>query len=246
MINNKKVLALVPARKGSKGLPCKNSRLLNGRPLLAWPVKAARASSYVDEVILSTDSEEYADIGREFGARVPFIRPADLALDTAPSIDFILHAIAEMEALGETFDYLVLLEPTSPLTEAGDIDAALEKLEKNRPDADALVGVAAMETTHPAYAVRLGKADLITPLMSDGFDTLPRRQDLDPLFCLDGSLYISTPEALRTKRGFCHSRTLGFVMPRYKSLEVDDFVDFICIEAIAGKLDEIARETSDN
>ena len=239
MINGKRVLAIVPARKGSKGLPLKNIRPLGGKPLLAWPIAAARASAHVDRTIISTDDQGFADIAVEHGAEAPFLRPEALAGDTAPSIDFILHAIDTLEAEGDAYDYLVLLEPTSPLTEGSDVDAALRALEAS--DADAIVGVTALETNHPAFAVRKQGDGRIEPLQPGGFAAMPRRQDLEPVFGLDGSLYISTVEALRRERSFCHARTLGHEMARYKSHEVDDLIDFLCIEAVAANL-EILRE----
>ncbi|MDQ8027729.1 MAG: acylneuraminate cytidylyltransferase family protein [Brevundimonas sp.] len=236
MIDGKRVLAIVPARAGSKGLPGKNVRMLAGKPLLAWPIAAAHASAHVDRVIISTDSQQFADIAVEHGAEAPFLRPAELASDTAPSIGFILHAIDTLAAEGDAFDYVVLLEPTSPLTEGSDVDAALKQLTDADGRADSIVGVALMETTHPAYAVRLGDDGAIDPLQPGGFAAMPRRQDLEPVFSLDGSLYISTVEALRREQGFCHDRTLGYRTARHKSYEVDDLVDFICIEAIAENL----------
>ncbi|QIE43652.1 acylneuraminate cytidylyltransferase family protein [Meridianimarinicoccus aquatilis] len=232
MIAGKRVLTLVPARSGSKGLPNKNIRPLLGKPLLAWPIEAALASRHVDRVVLSTDSEEYAEIGRAHGADVPFLRPAKLASDTAPSIDAIEHAIVTLAETGDEYDILVLLEPTSPMTEGADIDAALQALVA-QPGMTAAVGVSAMETQHPAFAVRRDPATgRIGPLMGDDFGALPRRQDLEPVYALDGSFYLSTIEAIRAKRGFCHDATIGIPTARYKALEVDDLVDFLCIEAI--------------
>lgn len=232
MIGGKRVLALVPARRGSKGLPMKNVRPLQGKPLLAWPIEAAKASRSVDRVVISTDDAEFAALAQAAGADAPFLRPAKLASDTSPSIDFMLHALDALEAEGDIFDYLVLLEPTSPLTEAEDIEAALDVLASRREVADAIVGVTALVSTHPAFAVRLAEEGLMRPYAAESFSQLPRRQDIEPLYSLDGSLYISGVEALRRERGFCHSRTLPYVTPRWKSFEVDDLVDFVCIEAI--------------
>ena len=237
MIEGYKVLALVPARRGSKGLALKNIRPLQGKPLLAWPIEAARSSKYVDRVVVSTDDAEFAAIARAAGAATPFLRPAELANDTAPSIAFILHALDSLEAAGERYDYLAMLEPTSPLTEAEDIDAALETLIERRADADAIVGVTAMVSAHPAFAVRLDSNGLMQPYAAPSFGQLPRRQDTESLFSLDGSLYISTVAALRRELGFYHQRTLPYKTPRWKSLEVDDLLDFICIEAILGQRD---------
>jgi CMP-N,N'-diacetyllegionaminic acid synthase len=244
MIGGKRVLALIPARSGSKGLPGKNVRPLGGKPLLAWPIEAARGSRYVDDVVISTDSPEFAAIAEKYGARAPFLRPAQLAADTAPSIDFILHALDRLAADGAHFDYLLLLEPTSPLTEAADIDAAIARLDEAAADADALVGVAPMVTQHPTYLVTKSEGGRISPYGAADFANLPRRQDVEPVFCLDGSLYLSKVDALRRERGFCHARTIGFETERHKALEVDDLVDFLCIEAISQNLDVI-RAASD-
>ncbi len=239
MIDGQRVLALVPARRGSKGLPLKNIRPLQGKPLLAWPIEAARASRHVDRVVISTDDAEFAALAVAAGAEAPFLRPAELANDTAPSIDFILHALDTLEAAGDRYDYLVLLEPTSPLTEAEDIDAALEALAARRDAADAIVGVTALVSTHPAFAVRVDATGLMQPYAAPSFGQLPRRQDTEPLYSLDGSLYVSSVEAIRRERSFCHARTLPHVTPRWKSFEVDDLVDFICIEAILAQRDLI-------
>jgi N-acylneuraminate cytidylyltransferase/CMP-N,N'-diacetyllegionaminic acid synthase len=239
VIAGKRVLALVPARRGSKGLPLKNIRPLQGKPLLAWPIAAARASRYVDRVVISTDDAEFASIAVAAGADAPFLRPAELANDTAPSIGFILHAIDTLAASGDHYDYLALLEPTSPLTEASDIDAALETLAARKEEADSIVGVTALTSAHPAFAVRLDQGGLMHPFAAPNFGQLPRRQDIEPLYCLDGSLYISTTAALQRERSFYHQRTLPYVTPRYKSFEVDDLVDFICIEALLAQLETV-------
>ncbi|WP_374943849.1 cytidylyltransferase domain-containing protein [Sphingomonas sp.] len=232
MIADRRVLAIVPARAGSKGLPGKNVRPLHGKPLLAWPIAAARGSRYVDRTIISTDDAGYAAIAVAHGAEAPFLRPADLAGDAAPSIGFVLHAVDTLAADGDHYHYVVLLEPTSPLTEAQDVDAALEQLVAERACADAVVGIAPMETTHPSFAVRRDDVGVIRPLLSESFGDLPRRQDLEPIFALDGTLYISTVEALRRECGFAHARTLGYVTDRFKAAEVDDLVDFLCVEAL--------------
>lgn len=240
MIDGKRVLAIVPARKGSKGLPLKNIRPFAGKPLLAWPIAAARAAAHVDRVIISTDDRGFADIAVEHGADAPFLRPAELASDTAPSLGFILHALDTLEADGDVYDYVVLLEPTSPLTESSDVDAALRQMVE--AGADAIVGVSRHEATHPAFAVRRGGDGSITPYASVAFKDMPRRQDIEPLFSLDGTVYISSVEGLRREQGFCHGRTLGYESERYKAQEIDDLVDFICVEAIAANRDLIKQQ----
>ena len=239
MINNKKVLALIPARGGSKGLPRKNLLPLSGLPLVGWPIQAAKKSRYIDRVVVSTDDEEIAGKARELGAEVPFLRPAELASDTASSASVIEHAIIFLEAAGATFDYLVLLEPTSPLTEASDVDSAIERLEARRDAADSIVGVSRVEAAHPAFDVVVDDEGLIAPFATESFASAGRRQDISELYFFDGTLYISDVRAYLEKKSFYHSRTLPFIVPKWKAFEVDDLVDFICIEAIMNKINLI-------
>ena len=232
MIDGRRVLALVAARGGSKGLPRKNLRLLGGRPLVAWPVSTALAARSVDRVAVSTDDEEIAAAARAAGADVPFMRPAALASDSASSIAVALHALELLAAEGHSYDYLVLLEPTSPLTEPQDVDRALAILHAGRERADAIVGISRLEASHPDFDVRLGADGLIRPYAAADFSSLKRRQDVEPLYFLEGSLYASAVEVLAAKKSFCHDRTLGYPVPRWKALEIDELIDFICVEAL--------------
>jgi N-acylneuraminate cytidylyltransferase/CMP-N,N'-diacetyllegionaminic acid synthase len=243
MIESARVLAIIPARSGSKGLPGKNIRPLLGKPLLGWPITAAKASCYVDKVVVSTDSDAYAKIARFHGAETPVLRPAKFSSDTSPSSDAVIHMLDELLKQGEAYDYLVLLEPTSPLTEAADIDRALLLLYSRREDADSIVSVTELNSAHPAFTVQNMPDGRIRPYGGLDFSQLPRRQDLDPLFVLDGSLYISSVDAYRLKLSFCHSRTLSYVMPAYKAYEVDSLEDFICIEALLARRDELGVQS---
>ncbi len=229
MIEDKKVLALVPARAGSKGLPGKNIRPFCGKPLLQWSVEHGLQARYVDKVIVSTDSEEFAQIARQAGGDVPFIRPAELSSDLSSSIDVILHAVEYLEAHDERYNILALLEPTSPLRRPQDIDGALESLLQNK-NAESIVSVSQVEAHHPAFLMRQGKDGFLTPFLSD-FEVL-RRQDVAPLHFLDGTLYISWVNAIKKRKGFYHEATLGYEMPKYQSFEVDDMDDFIISEAL--------------
>lgn len=230
MINNSKVLAIVPARSGSKGLPNKNIKEFCGKPLLAWPIQAARSSAYIDCVAVSTDSQKYADIASNYLAEVPYLRPEELAKDTATSFDVIDHCLKwYKENKNMIFKYVVLLEPTSPLTEAEDIDKAIEFLEKSSV-AKSLVTVVKAESFHPDFCVTLGSNALIKP--HNGFANNVRRQDLKDIFFLDGSLYVSEVESLLKYKGFYHEETLGLQLEDYKSIEIDSLKDFICAEAI--------------
>lgn len=239
MIDGKRVLALVPARGGSRGLPRKNMRPLAGRPLVAWPVVAAIGASVVDRVIVSTDDAEIAAAAKAAGADVPFMRPAELATDTASSMMVVRHALDMLVSAGDRYDYVVMLEPTSPLTESDDVDQALTSLHGARDRGDAIVGISRVEATHPEYDVRLGQDGLIRPYAAPDFRSLKRRQDIEELYFLEGSLYATAVDAFLAKGSFYHDRTLGYVVPRWKAFEIDTLVDLICVEALLMRRDEM-------
>jgi CMP-N,N'-diacetyllegionaminic acid synthase len=230
MIKGKRVLGLIPARGGSKGLPGKNIRMLNGRPLIAWSLWAAERSRYLDRVIVSTDSQEIADAARAFGGDAPFMRPADLASDTADSIDVILHALDFCQDEGESYDYLVLLEPTSPLRTVEDIDHSLERLAAH-PSAEAMVSMAQAEASHPSFCSKAGPDGLIEPFMGTAILHL-RRQDLGEVLFPEGTIYISSVPALKKRRSFYHEKTLAHIVERHKQFEVDEEMDLVLIEAL--------------
>lgn len=233
MINDKKVLVIVPARSGSKGLKNKNILQIEGKPLLGWPITAALKSKYVDEVVLSTDSEEYKKIGLDQGAKVPFLRPNEFSGDKVASIDVILHCIEWLEGQSKVFDILVLLEPTSPMTETIDIDKALEKLVSS-PNSTSIVGVSKAECNHPTFAYTKDKKSLLRPFINQTGQAV-RRQELGDAFYLDGSLYISCIEALKKERTFYTENTIGFEFPKWKAFEIDDKVDFEIVKLLMKK-----------
>jgi N-acylneuraminate cytidylyltransferase/CMP-N,N'-diacetyllegionaminic acid synthase len=231
MINGKSVIAIIPARGGSKGLPGKNIKPLCGKPLLAWSIEAGLGSQYIDEVMVTTDSEEIATIAREFGASVPFIRPSELASDTATSIDVIRHVLDFYEKkMKKSFDYTVLLEPTSPLRVKEDIDNAITQLLEN-PQASAVVGICKTESQNPAFLVKKNKNNFLV-----GYENLDmkilRRQDINDVYFFEGSVYVSDTAMLLTKNTFYHENTLGYEFPKWKSIEIDDLDDFIMVEAL--------------
>ncbi|BCA94937.1 acylneuraminate cytidylyltransferase [Legionella antarctica] len=230
MINQKKVLAIIPARGGSKGLPGKNIRPLNGMPLVAWPIQTALNSKYIDRVIVTTDDPEIAKIAQEYGAEVPFIRPAEFAKDTSPSSEAIIHAIQFCTETDGTYDYTVLLEPTSPLTESSDVDRALETLVSSK--GLAIVGTCKVEATHPVYCATIGEDSLLKPFNRDNFAKPIRRQDVDELFFFEGSLYISEVKKYLETQTFYHELTLPYVVPAWKALEIDTLLDFFKVEAV--------------
>jgi CMP-N,N'-diacetyllegionaminic acid synthase len=230
MINQKRVLAIIPARGGSKGLPRKNIRLLNDLPLIAWPIKAAQSSKYIDRVVVTTDDDEIAAIALEYGAEVPFLRPKEFATDTSPSSEAIVHAINFCTKNYEEYSYIVLLEPTSPLTEAFDVDKALEILINS--SGLAIVGTSKVEATHPIYCATIGSNGFLKPFNRASFSMPIRRQDVDDLYFFEGSLYISDTTKYLESHTFYHEFTLPYLVPAWKALEIDTLLDFIKIEAV--------------
>ncbi|WP_422007612.1 acylneuraminate cytidylyltransferase family protein [Roseivirga pacifica] len=225
MINGKKVLAVVTARGGSKGLPGKNIKEFNGKPLIAWTIEQGLNCQSVDRLIVSTDDVEIAHTSREHGAEVPFLRPDYLAGDTATSIDVIVHAIDFLEQQGDTYDIVILLEPTSPLRESSDIDYALKRLVET-PAAQSIAGVSEVEGQHPDFLVRI-ENEFMRPYLE--FD-VKRRQDLKSLYFFEGSVYAAYIPFLLRERSFYTHETLAYEVPKWKSFEIDDIVDFYLVE----------------
>jgi CMP-N,N'-diacetyllegionaminic acid synthase len=227
VINGKKIIAIVPARQGSKGLAKKNVIDFLGKPLLVWSIEAARKSKYVDRLIVSTDSTDIAIVGEKNGAEIPFIRPRYLSEDNSTSIDVVYHAIEFMrEELGENFDLVVLLEPTSPLRTSEDLDIALEKLVRS-PNARSLVSVGDSESQHKTLQFNITESELISVGSASSGFIHTRRQDLAKSFFLDGSIYISYIDTLFEFMSFVHGQTLTLALPKWKNIEIDDEYDYL-------------------
>lgn len=231
MIKGKSVIAIIPARGGSKGLPGKNIKMLCGKPLIAWSIEAGLGCQYIDEVIVTTDSEEIAKIAKTYGASVPFIRPAELANDTATSIDVIKHALSFYEInFHKFFDYVVLLEPTSPLRSIEDINNAIAQLLES-DKARAIVGICKTESQNPAFLVKKDFSGFIVGYESPDMKVI-RRQEIADVYFFEGSVYISETSALLAYESFYHEKTIGYEFPKWKSIEIDDIDDFVMVEAL--------------
>ena len=230
MIAGKSVIAVVPARAGSKGLPGKNIRRLCGKPLVSWTIEAGLASRYIDDVLVSTDCQATADIALKAGASVPFMRPAVLASDTASSVDVVLHTLDfYRQELLRNFDLVVLLEPTSPLRQADDIDSMLEKLVSRLEEFDAIISLGEVHT-HPSIMKRLS-GDQIEQFNKD-LVMSSRRQDQAVAYFPFGVAYIVKVATLYSGRTFYPSRTTYQLIQRYQCYEIDDIYDFLAIENI--------------
>jgi CMP-N-acetylneuraminic acid synthetase len=230
MINGKSVLAIIPARGGSKGLPGKNIKELCGKPLIAWSIEAGLGSQYIDEVMVTTDSEEIANAARLCGASVPFLRPAELASDTATSMDAVKHALDFYDReLHKKFDYIVLLEPTSPLREKNDLDLMIKKIRFVDNEYDAIVSLGEVHE-HPSIMKKIiGNA--IEPYAKD-LVMATRRQDNEVAYFPYGVGYIVKMKTLLEEKTFYPKRTTHHLIKRYQCHEIDDIYDFLAIENI--------------
>jgi CMP-N,N'-diacetyllegionaminic acid synthase len=218
MIKGKSVLALIPARGGSKGLPGKNIRPAGGRPLIAWTIEAARASRYIDRTVLSSDDPSIAAIASQFGCEVPFMRPDELATDKADSMGVVRHALA---SLPDRYDHLVLLQPTSPLRIAADIDAAFDLYIES--GASTCVSVCEPDK-HPYWMVTMAADRTMRQLFPP--EQIPtRRQDAPPVFALNGAIYIAPTDYLAAGGDFITAGTIGYVMPKDRSFDIDTELD---------------------
>lgn len=221
MIGDRRVLALVPARGGSKGIPGKNIAALAGKPLIAWTIDAARASTHVDDVVLSTDDNAIADVGRRCGATVPFMRPAALATDEASTMDAVFDALDRLP----DYDVVVLLQPTSPLRTAADIDAALALL-KGAPSS---VSVRPAQD-HPYLTFRIDGQHQLAAFAEVPQGQSLRRQDLPSAWCLNGAVYAADIAWLRAHRSFISPQTVAYPMPAERSIDIDTPADLRAAE----------------
>lgn len=211
MYKGKKILGLIPARGGSKGVPRKNVLEVNGRPLIAWTIDEAKKSKYIDRLILSSEDAEIIETAKRFGCEAPFVRPAELSRDETPGIDPVLHAVGAVEG----FDYLVLLQPTSPLRIAGDIDGCIERCIDG--GFDSCVSVKEVGD-HPYLMFKLLGGAALEKLHKEKAD---RRQDLPDFYVLNGAVYVIHIGALLDVKDFITPNTAGYVMPEDRSLDID-------------------------
>ena len=230
MINNKKIIGIVPARIGSKGLKFKNLKKLNSKPLIFWPIKTLKRSKYIDKIILNTDSKKIKDLGAKMGAETPFLRPKYLASDNSKISDTIIHTIKYFKTKGIFFDYLLLLEPTSPLTTTDDIDNAIECLEKSNKNVDAIVSVAENVTAHPKFCIKLDSNEMIKKYDKKFYNI--NRQKLDKTYFYSGNFYLSKVDSFIKLKTFYHNKTKAIISSKAKSFEIDDELDFFIVEKI--------------
>ena len=223
MIDSASVLGLITARGGSKAVPGKNLRPLAGRPLLAWSIAAAKASRLVDRLILSSDDAKIIAAAREAGCEVPFVRPAELASDSARSVDVAKHAI---RALDGGYEYVALIQPTSPFVTGADIDGTIRRCHER--GANSCVTVRPVEE-NPAWMYRIMDAGVLVPLLPGPRPS--QRQGLAPAHILNGAVFVARCSWLLERNDFLDEATVAFEMPPERSIDIDILDDFALAEA---------------
>lgn len=218
-----RILGVIPARGGSKSVPKKNIKMLAGRPLIAWSIEVANQSK-LTRVILSTDSEEIADIGRHEGADVPFIRPSYLATDTANAVPVMQHAIKECEKSDGKYDFVMMLQPTSPMRLTKDIDCAINYLSEH-----SVVDSVITLTTASEYPQRMKYLDeegmIEHPPFCEAYENQPR-QELRPIYQKNGSIYLTRRDVLMNQNSFLGSKSYGLFITEKRSANIDTMFDF--------------------
>ena len=193
-----RVLGIILARGGSKGIPRKNIKLLGGKPVILYTIESAKKSQFLTDIFVSTDDQEIAEISESAGIYVPFLRPSDLALDNSASIDAIIHVLDECEKIGKCYDAICLLQPTSPFRELGFIDKCIEKFEKS--NADSLISV--LQVPHqfnPHWVFEENNSGSLN-ISTGEMQIIPRRQELPKAFYRDGSVYLAKVEIIRNEK----------------------------------------------
>lgn len=230
MFNNKSFLAIIPARGGSKGLPGKNIKMLCGKPLIAWSIEAALQSKYCDEVMVTTDSKEIAEVSKECGAAVPFLRPQKLAQDNSTTFEAVQHAMEfYLQSQNRSFDYIVLLEPTSPLREKDDIDNMISKIVEHEDSYDSIVSIGQVNE-HPSIMKKI-VGEALAPFCEE-LEHTSRRQDNQPAYFPYGVAYIIKTSALLKEKTFYSARNAYYKIKRWQNYEIDDIYDFLAVENI--------------
>ncbi len=232
MYKGKRILCTINARGGSKGIPGKNIRELAGLPLIAWSIREARRSAYLDRVIVSSDDEAILAVARAHGADTPFVRPAELAQDDTPGVDPVLHAVQAVREAGDApYDYVVLLQPTSPLRTVADVDGAIALCLDNAWPC--VISVVQPEKS-PYYMFTQDETGRMSPVIAQR-EYHTRRQTLPRVVAPNGAVYVADCAWLARTRSYLTEETRGYEMPRERSWDIDEPLDFDICELLLKK-----------
>lgn len=225
MSSDKKILGVITARGGSKGIPKKNIKLLAGRPLIAYTISVAKKSSMIDDLIVSTDDKKIAEICRQYQVKVPFLRPAELAGDTVGHLEVIKHAIKSMEEQEKIkYDYVVIFQPTSPFRLVEDIDQTIEKIIKYQ--ADSAFSMCEVSSGHHPIKAKMMEGDLVLPyLMEEEIGT--RRQDFPPAYKRSGSVYVTRRDLPMEENRLFGDKIVGHLIDNDRSIDIDTYEDWL-------------------
>lgn len=232
MLKNKKICCIITARKNSKGLKKKNFRKINGKPIFFYPIRAAKQSKYIDKIFFNSDSKSMCHDAKLYGASVSFVRPKNLAASKTKSSEVLLHHI-QKENLDKQFDYLLLLEPTSPLTNSNDIDKAIKKLIYNSKKFTSLVSVAQTTTPNSFLSFSVKRNKLHANNNKKFYTT--RRQDFPKRVFIDGSLYLTSIKDFIIYKSFLQKNTTFIILEKFKNFQIDDFVDYEIVKFLMNK-----------
>ena len=231
MIENKTILAIIPARGGSKGVLRKNIREVAGKPLIAWTIESAQKSKYIDRLILSSDDSEIISVARKWGCDVPFVRPAELSQDDTPGIEPVIHAINALPR----YDYVVLLQPTSPLRTVENIDKSIEMcLCKN-----ATTCVSVTESDQSPFWMFTVDADGKMRKLLESETYIARRQDLPQIYSLNGAVYVAESKTILEKKSFVTETTVPYIMSKNNSIDIDTEDDLVLAEFFLKRINNI-------
>jgi len=225
-----KTLAIIPARGGSKGIPRKNITMLNDKPLISYTINAALEADAMTDIVVSTDDTEIADIARELGALVPFIRPLKLATDQSESAPVIEHTLYFMEEMrGFKYDAIIMLQPTSPLRTSQHINDSISLFDSK--DCDSLVSIVSVGGNHPLRMKRLD-GDKLLNYVDQGFWNMQPRQSLPPLYIRNGSIYLISRDTFIKKKQLIGENCLGYLMSDIESVNIDTRIDLLVAELL--------------
>lgn len=226
------MIAIIPARGGSKGLPGKNIKILNGKPLIAYTIEAAKKSKYIDRVVVTTDDEKIAEAAKKYGAELPFMRPAELSTDTASAVDVYLHAVEFLKEENQNIEKFMVLLPTAPLRNEKNIDEAVELFQEK--EARTLISVKEAETPISWYYAKNANGYIENAGFENGL-SVANRQMNRKFYIPNGAIYILDYHLLKEERTYYCDDTIGYVMDREHSVDIDEMIDFKLAEVLMQK-----------